>query len=82
VGQLEFPLKLLFSTGEWDTLEVKLPRCLLSGVSTTASGRDLITQTITCEALMEQNVLLADGITGVSTEILATLINEQATMAV
>ena len=80
-GQLEFPMKLLFSRGDWDTLEVKMPKVLLESVKTTASGRDLITQDITCTALLDTSVLLAGGVTSVSTEILATLINEQGDMS-
>lgn len=79
-GSTLFPLTLTFDGGDSGEMEISMPNCVMTSIPTQPRGRDALYQTITCRALLKEDVALADAST-VDTDCLVTLVNAGATLA-
>lgn len=78
-GPAEYAMKVtLAAAGTDGSIDLDLPRCIHTGSQQQASGRDEITQAVAVKAF-PGTIALAD-LTNVTTEILATALNNQAEM--
>lgn len=78
-GSVELPVIITLDAGADGSVVLSLPRVVWTAVSTQPSGQARIDQTVNAMAYLEP-VLLADALTTVQTEILATVSNDQATL--
>lgn len=79
-GSTLFPLVLEFDGGDYGEMIIGLPNCVMTAAPQQPRGKDVLYQTITCAALQDTSVALADAST-VSTDILVTVLNSGATLA-
>ena len=79
VGSTPFPLCLEFDAGDYGEMEILSHNCVMTNIPTQPSKRDVLYQTITCRALRESAVALAD-LSTVDTDVLVTLENFEATL--
>jgi hypothetical protein len=80
-GSTPFPLTLDFDGDTDGELIVDMPNAMMVSAPQQPRGRDPLYQTITCRAMLAEDVLLNDAITTVDTDILCTLQNNLATLA-
>lgn len=75
-GASEFAFTLNFKAAD-GFMTIYFPKCYIADSGQTAQGRDMITQSIGLQTLLDQEVLLEDGATSVATEILVKVWNSQ-----
>ncbi len=69
-----FPLLLTFNAGATvGDMTISMPNCYLESITTQPSGRDSLIQTLNVRAMLDEDVMLADAVTAVDTDILVTL---------
>lgn len=79
-GVAELPWELHFDAGDDGRMDIALPRVAHMTVPTQGSGRDEITQNISLKAYQD-TITLNDGVTEVSSSILASVENGATDMA-
>jgi hypothetical protein len=79
-GSTQFPILLDYDNDEYGELGVSLPNCRLVSAPIQPRGKDTVYQTITCRAMLAEDVVLAYAST-VDTDILCTLLNSETTLA-
>lgn len=74
-GSTEQAVVVTLDAGGDGSVELRMPRVLWTGVSTQPSGQARIEQTVNAMAYLD-DLLLADSLTTVRTELLATIMND------
>lgn len=80
-GSTEVPLTITFNAGTGGSIVLTMPRCIFTKVPLPVKGQDPIDLSADGEAF-EDEILLADDVTTVETEILASITNDQAEMTI
>lgn len=75
-GTTEFGAKILIDAGADGSAELETGRAIFTSAQQQPSGRDVLTQSLSVRAF-DDEILLADGLTSVYTDLLATVINEE-----
>lgn len=79
-GSTPFPLVIEMAGGSNQKITFSMPNCMMTSAPQQPRGRDILYQTITVRALLEEDVALKD-LSTVDTDILVTLENTGATLA-
>lgn len=79
-GAQDFGMTLHFDAGADGAADIALPRGYYTTVPTQPSGRDEITQSVSVRALQTEHTL-ADGVTTITSEMLATINNNLDSLA-